>query len=164
MNPEAPPLRILMVCMGNICRSPTAEGALRDRLQLAGLQDRVVVDSAGTHRYHVGKPPDARAIRHALAHGIDLRHLRARQVSEEDFHRFDLIYAMDDDNLAELKIIQPAGAVARVALLLSVLDDPLRRVVPDPYVGSAADFEQVLELTKAAAGAIVTRLQSRLAR
>ncbi len=152
-------VRILMVCMGNICRSPTAEGVLRDRLERAGLGARVDVDSAGTHGYHVGDPPDARAIAHARRRGVDLSSLRARCVDESDFLHFDRIYAMDRRNLAELEQLRPAGARASVGLLLSVTGKP-RAEVPDPYSGGPADFERVLDLVEHAADVIVDDLMS----
>jgi protein-tyrosine phosphatase len=95
--------KVLMVCMGNICRSPTAEGVLRHKLHEAGLHDLVVVDSAGTHAYHVGDPPDNRSMQHARRRGYDLSALRARRVADADFERFDLILAMDWDNYALLE-------------------------------------------------------------
>jgi protein-tyrosine phosphatase len=138
---------VLMVCMGNICRSPTAEAALRHRLQLAGLADRVRVDSAGTHGYHVGAPPDARAQAHARARGLDLSGLRARRVLVEDFSRFDLVLAMDHENLGELHRLCPPEQQNRVKLLMSFAR--LQRdaqEVPDPYYGSEQGFERVLDL------------------
>jgi protein-tyrosine phosphatase len=148
-----------MVCMGNICRSPTAEGVLRDRLRRAGLDAWVEVDSAGTHGYHVGDPPDPRSVAHARRRGIDLSPLRARRVCEADFLAFDRIYAMDEDNLAALERIRPEAARARVALLLSTLDpNHGPREVPDPYYGGGAGFEHVLDLAERAADAIVFEL------
>jgi protein-tyrosine phosphatase len=153
---EVARLRILMVCMGNICRSPTAEGVLRDRLRRAGLDRAVEVDSAGTHAYHVGDPPDPRSIQHARRRGIDLSRLRARRVIEADFLRFDRIFAMDHGNLADLERIRPHAARARVALLMSTISPTLVAAeVPDPYDGGAADFDRVLDLVERAADAIV---------
>jgi protein-tyrosine phosphatase len=152
-------LRILMVCMGNICRSPTAEGVLRDRLRRAGLHERVEVDSAGTHSYHVGHPPDPRSVAHARRRGIDLSALRARRVREADFLHFDRIYAMDHGNLAVLEGLRPGTARARVALLLSVLSGEHAALeVPDPYSGGTSGFEHVLDLAERAADAIVFEL------
>lgn len=106
--------RVLLICMGNICRSPTAEGVLRRKLQQAGLAARVEVDSAGTHGYHVGAPPDERAQRHALERGYDLSALRARKVEATDFERFDLVLAMDEDNLERLRELCPPALHERV--------------------------------------------------
>ena len=142
--------RVLMVCMGNICRSPTAEAVLRKKLQDAGLARRVEVDSAGTHgHYHAGERPDARAIRHAAARGYDLGKLRARRVIDQDFTRFDWILAMDEDNLAQLRQGLPLGSTARLGLLM----EQARRFsgvreVPDPYYGAPAGFDRVLDLVE----------------
>jgi protein-tyrosine phosphatase len=138
---------VLMVCMGNICRSPTAEAALRHRLHQVGLAQRVRVDSAGTHAYHVGSPPDDRAQAHGRSRGLNLSGLRARKVAPDDFGRFDLILAMDRENLSELLRMAPPGYDARVKLLMDFART--RRdvdVVPDPYYGSEAGFERVLDL------------------
>jgi len=148
-------LRVLLVCMGNICRSPTAEGVLRHRLAAAGLEKRVEVDSAGTGGWHVGAPPDARAQRHALLRGYDLSRQRARRVVEADFERFDLVLAMDEDNLADLQRLQPEGARAEVRLFAAV-------EVPDPYHGAAQGFENVLDLIEQASDALVADLRGRL--
>jgi protein-tyrosine phosphatase len=142
-----PAFAVLMVCMGNICRSPTAEAALRQRLQAAGLAKRVLVDSAGTHAYHIGSPPDERAQRHGQARGLDLSGLRARKVAAEDFTRFDLVLAMDRDNLAELLRLAPDGTAGRVKLLMDFARTQRDiREIPDPYYGTEAGFERVLDL------------------
>jgi protein-tyrosine phosphatase len=149
-------MRVLMVCLGNICRSPTAEAVLRAKLDAAGLGQRVAVDSAGTGDWHVGSPPDPRSQRHAAKRGYDLSSLRGRQVAEADFHRFDLILAMDEDNLADLQRLAPEGrSRAEVRLFASI-------EVPDPYTGSAAAFEQVLDLVEAASDTWVKNLAARL--
>jgi protein-tyrosine phosphatase len=160
---EGAELRVLMVCMGNICRSPTAEGVLRDRLQRAGLQQRVAVDSAGTLDHHAGEPPDPRAQRHAALRGYDLSSQRARAVRAEDFSRFHWLLAMDEDNLAWLQRRAPPGSTARIELLM-----PYARrfaevqAVPDPYYGNAAGFERVLDLVEDACDGLVARLQQEL--
>jgi len=160
---EGAELRVLMVCMGNICRSPTAEGVLRDRLQRAGLQPRVAVDSAGTLDQHTGEPPDPRALRHAALRGYDLSAQRARAVRADDFTRFHWLLAMDEDNLSWLQRKAPPGSAARVELLM-----PYARrfagiqAVPDPYYGSAAGFERVLDLVEDACDGFVARLQGEL--
>lgn len=129
-----------MVCMGNICRSPTAEAVWRHHAQARGLA--VEVASAGTENYHIGEPPDARSIRHAQKRGYDLTKLRARQIADEDFARFDVILAADELNLRVLRRRCPAEHQAKLGLFLG--DEPL----PDPYYGEAADFEKVLDLVE----------------
>lgn len=156
--------RVLMVCMGNICRSPTAEGVLRAKLRHAGLVAQVEVDSAGTHDYHVGAPPDHRSQQHALARGYDLSTLRARQVERADFERFDLVLAMDEDNLALLEELCPPHRRGRLQLLMAYAADPAASVVPDPYYGGPAHFEQVLDLVERACDALVLHLQQSLHR
>jgi protein-tyrosine phosphatase len=156
-------LRVLMVCMGNICRSPTAEGVLRAKLQAAGLHREVEVDSAGTHGYHLGEPPDARATRHAATRGYDLSKQRARRVVAEDFLRFDWVLAMDEDNLDRLREIAPADSSARVGLLLEHAERFADvREVPDPYYGSPAGFDRVLDLVEDACDGLVARLRREL--
>jgi protein-tyrosine phosphatase len=145
-----------MVCLGNICRSPTAEAVLRRKLQDAALGGRVEVDSAGTGSWHIGSPPDARSQRHAARRGYDLSPLRARQVSEDDFHRFDLILAMDHDNLADLQRLAPEGAARAELRLFAEIE------VPDPYTGGPDGFERVLDLIEARADAWVENLSARL--
>jgi len=153
-------IRILMVCLGNICRSPTAEAMLRRKAHEAGLDDRVEVDSAGTSDYHVDSPPDRRAVAHGERRGLRLQQLRGRQVERADFDRFDWILAMDEDNLADLKRVRPAGSRARVALLLSFAPEAGAREVPDPYHGGADGFERVLDLTAAAADGFIASVRS----
>ncbi|WP_323149155.1 low molecular weight protein-tyrosine-phosphatase [Pseudomonas oryzihabitans] len=152
-------LRILFVCMGNICRSPTAEGILRTKLDSAGLAEAVTLDSAGTGDWHVGKPPDSRAIQAAAGRGYDISGLRARQVTTDDFQRFDLILAMDQDNLAWLEQLRPdQGAVPELFLARQGLavDE-----VPDPYYGGAAGFERVLDLLESACDGLVAEVAAR---
>ena len=164
-GPPAPDaLCVLMVCMGNICRSPMAEGVLRARLRQAGLEPRVVVDSAGTHGHHRGEAPDPRAIRVAARRGIELEGLRARPVRPEDFSRFHWVLAMDEDNLSWLRRRQPEGAGPRIGLLM----EHARRhagvlEVPDPYYGAEAGFERVLDLVDDACEGLVARLAAELA-
>jgi protein-tyrosine phosphatase len=147
--------RILMVCLGNICRSPTAEAVLRARLRAHGLHGRVDVDSAGTGSWHTGEPPDASSQRHAARRGYDLSMLRARRVVEADFYCFDLMLAMDDDNLADLERLRPDGARTELRLFATV-------EVPDPYQGGPDGFERVLDLVERASDALVLDLQQRL--
>jgi len=160
MAPAPDRLRVLMVCLGNICRSPTAEAMLRKKVHEAGLDDRIVVDSAGTADYHVDSPPDRRAITHGERRGLAMRDLRGRQVERADFDRFDWILAMDEDNLADLKRIRPAGSRAKVALLMSFAPDAGAGEVPDPYHGGADGFEQVLDLAAAAADGFIASVRS----
>ena len=148
-----------MVCLGNICRSPTAEGVLSHVLKREAPMLKVAVDSAGTAGYHIGAPPDARSQRHALLRGIDLSGLRARQLAVEDFRKFDLILAMDRANLADINARRPRGATARQQLFMEYAPELGEPEVPDPYYGGEGDFERVLDLTDAAARGLIRALQ-----
>ena len=159
-EPRKDKIRVLMVCLGNICRSPTAEAMLRRKLHEAGLDDRVEVDSAGTADYHVDSPPDRRAVAHGERRGLRMQHLRGRQVERSDFDRFDHVLAMDEDNLADLQRLRPAGSRAKVALLMSFAPGAGAREVPDPYYGGAAGFEHVLDLAAAAADGFIASVLS----
>jgi protein-tyrosine phosphatase len=152
--------RVLMVCLGNLCRSPTAEAVLRKKVHEAGLDDRIEVDSAGTADYHVDSPPDRRAIAHGERRGLAMKQLRGRQVRRDDFDRFDVILAMDDDNLANLQRIRPAGSRAEVALLMSYAPQAGAREVPDPYYGGTDGFETVLDLVESAADGFIAAVRS----
>ena len=154
-------MRVLFVCMGNICRSPTAEGVFRQRLHAAGLADQVTVDSAGTGDWHVGKAPDGRSSQAALRRGYDLSGLRARQATAADFERFDLILAMDYDNLGRLQALRPHGHGAELDLFLRRYQLALDEV-PDPYYGGADGFEQVLGLIEQASDALLAETKGRL--
>ncbi len=157
-------LRVLMVCMGNICRSPTAEGVLRAKLQQAGLGGLVQVDSAGTHGYHTGEAPDPRAVRHAAQRGYHIAGLRARPVAPDDFARFDWLLAMDEDNLEWLRKRAPADVPARIEPLMShARRHPQVRAVPDPYYGGPAGFDHVLDLVEDACDGLLPQLQAALA-
>ena len=163
-SPPAPRLSVLMVCMGNICRSPTAEGVLRGRLQAAGLAQAVQVDSAGTLGSHAGEAPDPRARQYALARGVDLSGLRARRVSAADFDRFQLILAMDEDNLLQLERLRPAHHPNRPRLLLDFAQRYAgQREVPDPYYGAPDGFDRVLDLVEDACEGLLAHLRQRLA-
>ncbi len=153
--------QILFVCMGNICRSPTAEGVFRHLLSAQSPPVKVTVDSAGTHAYHVGEPPDHRAQAAARRRGIDLSMIRARKVSAEDFASFDLILAMDQLNLATLADMCPGEHVHKLALFLDYLREPERKDVPDPYYGGAAGFERVLDLVEEASQGLLETLRAR---
>lgn len=154
-------MKVLFVCLGNICRSPTAEGVFRHKLRAAGLEDRVQVDSAGTGDWHVGKAPDSRTRQAAQRRGYDLSALRARQVEAADFQRFDLILAMDQSNLRNLQALRPAGAQADLDLYLRRFDLALDEV-PDPYYGGEDGFEQVLDLIEQASEALLAEIRGRL--
>jgi protein-tyrosine phosphatase len=162
------PIRILMVCMGNICRSPTAEAVLRHRIDEAGLAGFVEVDSAGTHAFHVGNPPDERSQLHARLRGYELGGLRARRVSDADYQSFDLLLAMDWDNLSLLEQGAPDDAAVRRKLRRLVdfipTDDALAgtQVVPDPYGGGPDGFENVLDLIEAACDGLIEHLRMRV--
>lgn len=151
--------RILFFCMGNICRSPTADGVMRAKLKAAGLD--IEVDSAGTHGYHVGAPPDERSQAHALKRGYDLSPLRARKLVAQDFERFDLVLAMDADNLGHAEALCPPAHRQRLKLLLDYAPHMGKRHVPDPYYGGEAGFEEVLDLVEAACDGLVASLRTR---
>jgi len=155
--------RLLMVCLGNICRSPMAEGALRARLQAAGLADAVLVDSAGLGDWHVGAPPDPRAIACAARHGVDISGQRARRLGMSDHEAFDLLLCADADVLRAVRTAAPASARARSELLLAWSGTGADGAgIPDPYAGTTMDFEHAWALADAAAAAIVdTRLRLR---
>ncbi len=158
-----PPERsVLFVCMGNICRSPTAEGVFRSTAERAGVAGSLLIDSAGTGDWHVGEPPDRRAIAAAQRRGYDLTRLRARQVSADDFLRFGWIFAMDQENLGVLRELQPDEHAGHVGLFLDLLPNPDIREVPDPYYGSADGFEHVLDLIERASEALIVRLNAQL--
>ncbi|MET1080121.1 MAG: low molecular weight protein-tyrosine-phosphatase [Pseudomonas sp.] len=154
-------MRILFVCLGNICRSPTAEGVVRDKLQRAGLAHRISLDSAGTGDWHVGKAPDMRTRLAAQRRGYDLSTLRGRQVEVADFERFDLILAMDLSNLQQLQALRPGTAKAELDLFLRRYGQGLDEV-PDPYYGGEDGFEQVLDLLESAADALIDELRGRV--
>ncbi len=155
------PVRLLFVCLGNICRSPTAEGVMRALVEQAGLQDSIELDSAGTGAWHVGNPPDTRAVAAARARGIALEG-SARQVREDDFDDFDLLLAMDRSNLRELREL--AGADERRAKVRLLREfDPAGAgdqdlEVPDPYYGAAGGFDEVLDLVQAACAGLLARI------
>jgi protein-tyrosine phosphatase len=155
------PQRVLFVCLGNICRSPTAEGVLRQLAAREAPGLRLDIDSAGTADYHIGAPPDLRSQRAALLRGIDISGLRARQVNQDDFARFDLILAMDGDNLRELEALKPRDSRAALKLFLEYAPELNRRDVPDPYYGDAGAFEEVLDLATAASLGLLKSLEDR---
>lgn len=153
--------RLLFVCMGNICRSPTAEGVVHAHLEKAGLAHSVEVDSAGTHAYHIGKAPDVRAQKAAAGRGYDLSGLRARRVTSADFAEFDRILAMDRDNLDNLLHECPAEHRHKLGLFLEHAHNFAQSEVPDPYYGNADGFEHVLDLIEDAAHGLTASLRGR---
>jgi protein-tyrosine phosphatase len=153
-------LRILMVCMGNICRSPMAHGVMAERLREAGLDGVVEVDSAGTHGYHVGEPPDRRAQAAARARGYELGSLRARQLVRQDFLDFDYILVMDEDNLYNARALQPPNGKARLHRFLEFAGSRKEQEVPDPYYGGADGFTQVMDMVEDAAKGFVAHLRA----
>ncbi|MHB9798913.1 low molecular weight protein-tyrosine-phosphatase [Pseudomonas sp. MT3] len=154
-------MKVLFVCLGNICRSPTAEGIFRHKVREAGLEEGIEIDSAGTGDWHVGKAPDARTRAAALRRGYDLSALRARQVSVADFSRYDLILAMDHANLHDLKHLRAGGGKAELDLFLRRFDLEIDEV-PDPYYGGDDGFEQVLDLVERACDGLLMEVKRRL--
>jgi len=148
---------VLFVCLGNICRSPLAEGAFRHEARAMGLE--VVADSAGTGGCHAGEPPDPRAIAAARRQGVDISGQRARQVKAEDFRRFDLVLALDHDNLRNLRALMPKGAAARLDLLLDYAPGLEGQAVADPYYGDDAGFDLTWQQVSLAARDLARRLR-----
>ena len=153
--------RVLFVCMGNICRSPTAQGVFRKLLEREELRSVVSTDSAGTHTYHAGEPPDMRAQETALRRGIDLSDLRARIVEPDDFARFDYVLAMDQENYHNLSAICPLGAEGKLMLLMDFAPHLRTREVPDPYYGGAGGFERVFDMVEAASEGLLADIRRR---
>jgi protein-tyrosine phosphatase len=152
-------IKVLFVCMGNICRSPTAQGVFRALVKKAGLSDWISTDSAGTIDYHAGGRPDRRARETALKRGVDLSDLRARQVTVQDFEGFDYIIAMDSENYKDLKELCPLDKECRLSLFLDFAPHQPVREVPDPYYGGAAGFERVYGLVEEAAQGLLARIR-----
>ena len=155
-------VKVLFVCMGNICRSPTAEGVFRHLVEQAGLQTLIVIDSAGTGDWHVGAPPDSRACRAAAQRGYDLTSLRGRQVSRKDLGAFDYVLAMDDENVRALKRISPRDQSHKIRLFTDFSSTGACSV-PDPYAGGPQDFERVLDLVEDAAQGLLRHIRTALA-
>jgi protein-tyrosine phosphatase len=153
--------KVLFVCMGNICRSPMAEGVFRKMVRDAGLQDVVHIASAGTHAYHVGEPPDVRAQQSARKRGYELTDLRARQVTQEDFHEYDLVLAMDWENLALLQQQCPRSQKHKLHLLMRYAGEFEAATVPDPYYGGAEGFNTVLDYVEDACQGLLDVVRKR---
>ncbi len=150
---------VVFVCMGNICRSPTAEAVFRRQVEQAGLADRIAIDSAGTHDYHIGELPDPRTRQAASKRGYDMSALRGRQVGVGDFSRFDYVLAMDENNLAILQRLRPRDAESHLGLFLEFAERHVEREVPDPYFGGADGFERVLDMVEDAAQGLLSHLR-----
>lgn len=155
-------MRLLVVCLGNICRSPVAEGVLRARIAASSIAGRVELDSAGTGDWHIGDPPDRRSIANAAGHGIDIAGLRARQLQAADYRRFDWLLCADRANLRDVRARAPKDASARSALLLDWCGLGEGSEVPDPYTGGPDQFEHVFQLLDRAADGAIARLRQEL--
>lgn len=151
-------MRVLFVCLGNICRSPTAQGVFEGLVATRGLSGEIAVDSCGTGAWHVGSAPDRRAVAAAARRGYDLGSLRARQVQPEDFETFDYILAMDRDNLADLEAMRPDDFPGHLGLFLAFAREGAPADVPDPYYGGDAGFEEVLDLIESASEGLLRSL------
>lgn len=155
-------IKVLFVCMGNICRSPTAQGIFSALVEQHGLNQHIEVDSAGTHAYHIGNPPDLRAQASALKRGIDLSGLRARRVDKNDFERFDYVLAMDEENYTGLAAICPVLYQDKLKLFMDFASQVKEREVPDPYYGGPGGFERVLDMVQAASEGLLKDIRKRL--
>lgn len=153
-------INVLFVCMGNICRSPLAHGLFEDLVNKEGFSDRIKVDSAGTHAYHVGEPPDPRSVQTAQRHGIDLSTQRARRVALHDFEKFDFILAMDRDNYRILINSAPAEHQHKIRLFLEFAPQRSEEEVPDPYYGGPDGFDRVYEMVEAAASGLMADIRN----
>lgn len=156
-------VKVLFVCMGNICRSPMAEGVFKHHVKQTGLDGCIAADSAGTHDYHVGEPPDPRAQRAASRRGYELSTLRGRQVSRGDFGEFDYLLAMDETNLRALERLCPSQHAHKLKLLMEFSTSQALREVPDPYYGGEQGFERVLDMVEQATAGLLDHLRRRLA-
>ena len=155
-------IKVLFVCLGNICRSPSAEGVFRKLVEEQGLFDQVEIDSAGTHAYHVGSPPDERAQEAASRRGINMSGLRGRRVDEGDFYIFDYVLAMDESNEYHLREMSPAEEIHKIKLFLDYAPQRSESEVPDPYYGGHSGFEHVLDLIEDASEGLLADIKSRL--
>lgn len=156
------PVKVLFVCMGNICRSPTAHGVFESLVERAGLSQQIHVDSAGTHAYHVGNPPDPRSQQTALSRGFDLSRQRARKAEREDFLQFDYVLAMDRDNFQHLRAICPPGMEEKLSLFMDFAPELGLEEVPDPYYGGSRGFDKVFDMVEVAAQGLLEDIRKRL--
>lgn len=153
-------IKVLFVCMGNICRSPTAHGVFEKMVKDAGLTNKIEVDSAGTHSYHIGSQPDQRSQQTALTHGVDLSYIRARQVTSEDFDYFDYILAMDHDNFSDLSRLSTKHNFNKLHLFLNFAPKlKPNSKVPDPYYGGARGFDNVYDIVAQASEGLLCDIQ-----
>jgi low molecular weight protein-tyrosine phosphatase len=155
-------IQVMFVCLGNICRSPTAHGVFASMVQDAGLQQQITVDSCGTSSWHIGHAPDERSIAMAAERGFDLSSLRASQIQVDDFRRFDYILAMDEQNLLDLKALKPDDYSGCLDLLLSFDSGSTVREVPDPYYGGEEGFQLAVQLIESASERLLTHIKSTL--
>lgn len=155
-------ISVLFVCMGNICRSPTAHGVFRKLVEEAGLQDAISIDSAGTHAYHVGNPPDPRSMAKAIERGLDMSDLRARQAMAADFELFDYVLAMDNDNYQGLSRLCPPSQKHKLHMFMAFADSNNATEVPDPYYGGARGFDQVFDMVEEASAGLLDDIRQQL--
>ncbi|WP_290538155.1 low molecular weight protein-tyrosine-phosphatase [Alcanivorax sp.] len=153
---------VLFVCLGNICRSPTAEAVFRERVIAAGLEEHILIDSAGTGDWHIGRAPDPRTREAAARRGYQMDSLRARQVGPQDFYEFDVVLAMDNANLADLQAMQPADVTVTLGRFLDYSSETSVSEVPDPYYGGEDGFDRVLDLIEGGADGLLDALRERL--
>jgi len=154
-------VKVLFVCLGNICRSPTAEGVFRKQVVEAGLTEVIMIDSAGTHAYHVGEPPDRRAQETAARRGIDISGLRGRRATESDLDEFDYVLAMDRENLHNLLAIAQEHHKQRIRLFLEFAEDQEDKDVPDPYYGGPSGFDRVMDMIEEASAGLLTEIRKK---
>ncbi|UQB42975.1 low molecular weight phosphotyrosine protein phosphatase [Thiomicrospira microaerophila] len=154
-------ISVLFVCMGNICRSPTAHAVFRKLVESEGFQQQISIDSAGTHAYHVGNPPDERSMKTAAKRGIKMHDLRARKVDFSDLIEFDYILAMDGDNLAILEQMAPADLKPKIKLFMSFAEASPHTYVPDPYYGGAEGFDQVFDMVEQASKGLLDHIKQK---
>ncbi len=157
-----PPYKVLFICLGNICRSPTAEGVFRLMVQAGGLQNHIEVDSAGTGHWHIGNPPDPRAIEAAAQRGVAIDNLQARQISKQDMEYYDYIIGMDKDNIRSLQRIAKPSQRSKIHLFLAFAPEVGEREVPDPYYGNEDGFPHALALIEQASVGLLAHIESRL--
>ena len=154
-------VKVLFVCLGNICRSPTAEGVFRKVVVEAGLSDLIIIDSAGTHAYHVGEPPDRRAQETAARRGVDISGLRGRRATENDLDEFDYVLAMDRENLHNLLAIAQEHHRERIKLFMEFAEDQEQKDVPDPYYGGPSGFDRVMDMIEEASEGLLTEIRKK---